>query len=212
MLILLMMTMLLTLGGQGASPDGFVGKMLVAMMKRIHKPLAKWALGFLKPGDWHDALDIDCGDGSTAKYLADKLKCGRVCGTDPHRENLERSRAANKGRTGVFFRKGNAKKIPYADSSFDLVTAVDAVYFWKDPRSCFRETARVLRPGGMFVIVLACDTPDPNNDVNWSNLIDGMKIRPAAELRNILMESGFSDVEIHRKGKSYVTMLARRKR
>lgn len=210
MLILLIMTMLLTIGGQGASPDGFVGKMLVAMMKRIHKPLSKWALGFLRPGDWHEALDIDCGDGITVKYLAEKLKCGRICGTDRHRENLERCRMVYKNRPGVFFRKGCAWKIPYADSSFDLVTAVDSVYFWKDPRACFREIARVLRPGGMFVIVLACDTPDPNNDVNWSNLIDGMKIRPAAELRDILMDSGFPEVEVHRKGRSYVTMLAKR--
>jgi SAM-dependent methyltransferase len=46
---------------------------------------------------------------------------------------------------------GLADNLPFADESFDLVTANMVVEHLRDPLVEFREIARVLRPGGIFV-------------------------------------------------------------
>lgn len=51
--------------------------------------------------------------------------------------------------------------LPFAEQSFDLVTANMVVEHLADPASVFREVARVLRPGGRFVFV----TPNRANPV-----------------------------------------------
>jgi len=47
---------------------------------------------------------------------------------------------------------GDVAKIPLPDASVDLVVSRGSVYFWDDLPAAFRETTRVLRPGGMAFI------------------------------------------------------------
>ncbi len=42
--------------------------------------------------------------------------------------------------------------LPFADTSFDVATAFETVYFWPDIRRSLSEVARVIRRGGTFMI------------------------------------------------------------
>ena len=46
----------------------------------------------------------------------------------------------------------NAGGLPYPDASFDLVTCTEVIEHLENFRSTLREIARVLRPGGVFVV------------------------------------------------------------
>ena len=46
----------------------------------------------------------------------------------------------------------NTQPLPYADRSFDLVTCTEVIEHLEDFRAAIREVARVLRPGGVFVV------------------------------------------------------------
>ncbi len=46
----------------------------------------------------------------------------------------------------VFVQQGSAAELPYEDGKFDLVTAVETVYFWPNLPSCLQEVHRVLKP------------------------------------------------------------------
>ena len=46
----------------------------------------------------------------------------------------------------------NREPLPYVDGSFDLVTCTEVIEHLEDFRSTLREIARVLRPGGVFVV------------------------------------------------------------
>jgi SAM-dependent methyltransferase len=48
--------------------------------------------------------------------------------------------------------RADAKKLPFMDGTFDLVTANMVVEHLEDPGSQFRETGRVMKPGGLFII------------------------------------------------------------
>ena len=55
----------------------------------------------------------------------------------------------------------DAEEIPYPDASFDLVTCRIAPHHFPDPAAFVRESARVLRSGGRFVLV---DSTVPDGD------------------------------------------------
>ncbi|HWE43864.1 MAG TPA: class I SAM-dependent methyltransferase [Gemmatimonadaceae bacterium] len=58
-------------------------------------------------------------------------------------------------------RVADAAHLPWADATFDLVSANMVVEHLSDPEAVFREVRRVLKPGGAFVFV----TPNRNHPI-----------------------------------------------
>jgi SAM-dependent methyltransferase len=91
-------------------------------------------------------LDIGCGTGANLEMLA---QFGESEGVDVSDDALEFCKAK-----GLKAHKGLAEKLPFADESFDLVTALDVVEHLDDDIAGLREMNRVLRKDGralMFV-------------------------------------------------------------
>ena len=57
--------------------------------------------------------------------------------------------------------QADAVGLPFADESFDAVSAINCLYFVADPVAAVREARRVLRPGGWFVASSPARTNDP---------------------------------------------------
>jgi SAM-dependent methyltransferase len=114
-------------------------------------PLAAAVLRVSPPPE--RVLEIECGDGDGALFLAREFPAARVRGVD---RAADRVRAAT-ARVGldpegrVAFKQGRPGALPYPSDFFDLVVAVDG-------RPRVAEIARVLRPGGH--LILACRRGD----------------------------------------------------
>ena len=52
--------------------------------------------------------------------------------------------------TNVQFRQGDVGALPFEDGSFDLVLSLNGFHAFPDKDAAFRETLRVLKPGGIF--------------------------------------------------------------
>lgn len=105
----------------------------------------------LKPG--LKALDVGCGLGGSARYLAAEHGC-RVVGVDLTREYIEAAKelAARAGLAGkVEFRQASALELPFADGEFDLVWTEHVQMNIADKRAFYGELARVLKRGGRLV-------------------------------------------------------------
>ena len=59
-------------------------------------------------------------------------------------------RAGNLGLKNVQFQQGDVGKLPFADGSFDLVLSLNGFHAFPDKEAAYRETFRVLKPGGIF--------------------------------------------------------------
>lgn len=95
-------------------------------------------------------LEVECGNGDGALFLAREFPAARVRGVDRSAE-LVRAAAARIGldpEGRVAFKQGRPGDLPYPSGFFDLVVAVDA-----RPRAA--ETVRVLRPGGHLILARA---------------------------------------------------------
>jgi len=116
-------------------------------------PLTPLAAAVLHVGDPERILQIECGDGAGALFLAREFPSGRVRGVDSSGEAVHEAA----GRIGldpegrIAFKQGGPRSLPFPDDHFDLLVAVDA-------RPAAAEAARVLRPGG-FLALAATTSP-----------------------------------------------------
>jgi len=99
------------------------------------------------------ALDLGCGDGTTALPLA-QLGAD-VTGIDIARNLVEAGnrRAAKAGLKNLRFQEGDACELKgVADKSFDLSLSVFGAMFAPKPFEVAKELVRVTRPGGRIVM------------------------------------------------------------
>lgn len=149
-------------------------------------------------------LDIGCGGGATLKRLLKRSPDGKVYGIDISEESVVKAKNVNKQLLNkqVFVQQGSADSLPWEDHKFDVVTAVETIYFWPNLPKCFQEVKRVLKPGGQFAIIIEVI----DGDSIWTNVVDGMTAYSPEMLKNMLEQAGFSDVEVFRKKPSYATI------
>ena len=188
-----------------ACPQGRMGRAMLKFMNLCHAPLTNWGLSLVNIQDGWTMLDIGCGGGATLQRLLKRSQDAKVYGIDISEESVAKARQINADVLDkqVFVQQGTAEKLPYEDGMFDLVTAVETVYFWPNLPSCLKEVRRVLKPGGHFAIMVeVVDT-----DSKWTNVVEGMNAYTPEQLKSLLDDAGFTQTEIHRKKPSYATIL-----
>jgi ubiquinone/menaquinone biosynthesis C-methylase UbiE len=99
-------------------------------------------------------LDIACGKGATAFFLAREYGC-RVIGIDLSDKMISscRTRAEEKKVTGrVSFLLGDGENLPFRDSSFDTVISECSFSLLPNKEIAARDIRRVLKSGGKLVM------------------------------------------------------------
>ena len=59
-------------------------------------------------------------------------------------------KASRLGLTNVCFQQGDVGALPFNDSSFDTVLSLNGFHAFPDKEAAYKETFRVLKPGGTF--------------------------------------------------------------
>lgn len=178
---------------------------MLNLMNIGHAPLTNWGLGHIVFHDNWTMLDIGCGGGATLKRLLKRSNGGKVYGIDISEESVAKARKVNAELLGkqIFVEHGTALQLPYEDNQFDLVTAVETIYFWSDLQKCLQEVRRVLKSHCQFVIMI--EVLDRNSI--WTDMVDGMTGYTPEQLKNILDDMGFIHTELYRMKPSYATII-----
>ena len=193
-------------------PEGLGGKLMLAMMNVGHRALADWGLQFAEIAKDASILDCGCGGGANIRTMLKKCPNGEVKGVDYSPVSVEKAKKVNEdtilnGRCVIL--QGNVADLIFAANQFDLVTAFETIYFWPDLLQSFREVHRVLKPDGMFLICNECGG-DNEKDEKWTEKIDGMTIYKDVQLKNILEQTGFRNIQIHKSEKGWLCITAQK--
>lgn len=145
------------------------------------------------------ALDVGCGLGGSARYLAAEHGC-RVVGVDLTREYIEAANelAARVGLAGkVEFRQASALELPFADGEFDVVWTEHVQMNIADKRAFYGELARVLKRGGKLVFhdIFAGSGGAVHFPVPWAETPDISFLAAPQEAFGIVEELGLRFAE-----------------
>jgi MPBQ/MSBQ methyltransferase len=99
-----------------------------------------------------DVLDAGAGTGFTTEGIVARVDPTRVTMLDQSPHQL--ARAARRPALGACRRLlGDAEALPFAADTFDRYVSAGSIEYWPDPQRGIAEAYRVLRPGGVGVVV-----------------------------------------------------------
>lgn len=107
-------------------------------------------------------VDVGTGVGHTLRRVAPSFRA--AVGVDATREMLDAGRTVLVGVANTVLVQADARALPIASASADVVTSRLAAHHFVDAAAAFREIARVLRPGGLFILVDNYAPDDPALD------------------------------------------------
>ena len=119
-------------------------------------------------GEWspdQQALDIATGGGHTALAVAPYVAQVTVTDLTPRMLEKAREYLFAQGITNAQFQVADAEQLPFPATSFDRVTCRIAPHHFPDIAQFVREVARVLKSGGLFLLIDCMSPSDPELDV-----------------------------------------------
>lgn len=145
-------------------------------------------------------LDLCCGLGGPARYLAATRKC-RVVGVDLHHGRIagaidltRRVGLASRAR----FVQGDAQELPLPDAGFDAAISQEALLHVPDKGRAVAELFRVLKPGGRLAFtdwIAGPDLTDADRARLWTG-IAGQAIETVLGYIALLTQAGFADIRV----------------
>jgi ubiquinone/menaquinone biosynthesis C-methylase UbiE len=118
-------------------------------------------------GEWEtqqQALDIATGGGHTALAVAPHVEHITVSDLTPRMLEKARHFLLTQGVTNATFVEADAEQLPFADASFDRVTCRIAPHHFPNIARFVKEVARVLKNGGLFLLIDSVAPADPELD------------------------------------------------
>jgi trans-aconitate methyltransferase len=187
--------------------------MMVNGMNSGHAKMADWGLSHISSAVPEEIVELGCGGGRNAGELLKRYPSAKVTAIDYSDVSVRAATDYNKamidaGRCEV--QQGDVSALNLPKERYDLATAFETIYFWPGLEKCFKQVEKVLKPGGLFLIVCESDGTDEAG-LKYEKIIDGMKCHTIEEIETALKAAGFSNIKSdHHKTKPWIALVARK--
>jgi len=150
-----------------------------AFFDRTHQATLALAAGIVQQPE--SILDVGCGTGKLLRRANTSWPEAQLIGVDPANGMIEMAKRLTPNAT---FFTGMAEALPLQDASVDLALSTTSFHHWQDQAAGIREIARVLRPGGYFILVDA-SFPD------WfGRVFRPKRFHSPAQLQTLFIQAG----------------------
>lgn len=139
------------LTGERLIEDSYRGSIGGYVIYLLHEASYRFAVDYCKGGH---VLDLGCGTGYGASFLAEYA--GKIVAADVSVEAIDYAASKYKRNNVEFHVIRPDSELPFVDSSFDVVLSFQVLEHVKSDAFYLAEAARVLKKGGIMIIV----TPD----------------------------------------------------
>ena len=184
------------------NPTGWLGRLVLRNMNSRHSKVTDWGLSHASIGKQDIVLDVGCGGGRTVSKLAAIATQGKVYGIDHSAESVAMVVRTNKqwiDIARVEVREAFVSLLPFPESTFDVVTAVETHFWWPALQTDMREVLRVLKPSGRLIIIAEVYRGAEAfalKAVERYSEKTGMALLSIEEHRELLTNAGYSDVQV----------------
>jgi ubiquinone/menaquinone biosynthesis C-methylase UbiE len=167
-------------------------------MRACHEEILRWQAE--RGGRAYRLLDVGCGTGNLLLSLGGDSQAEQLVGLDYSEEMVRRVHAkidpaVHLDRLRVIH--GDAEHLPFEDASFDVITCCNSFHHYPHQAAVVRGFARVLRPGGLLVLIDGFR----DNVVGWVVFDVAVALAEKAvhhasgsAVRAMLSEAGFSSI------------------
>ena len=122
----------------------------LGMDRGWRKKLVRWSA----PIPSAKVLDCATGTGDLALEFQKQLNPqSHITGVDFCKEMLDQAEKKTKNIKNIHFQQADVEELPFADHSFDICSIAYGLRNMKDPIKALKEMARVLKPGGVLIIL-----------------------------------------------------------
>ena len=146
---------------------------------------------------YESVLDIGCGTGQTAAFLAQRFQC-QVTAVDNHPIMLKKARERFESiDSPILVIEGDAQNLKLTDNSFDLIIAESVISFTTISKT-LNELSRVLKSGGRLILIEMTAEQSLSEEIRKkaSSLYGINEILNEQEWKSKLQQAGFTQIEI----------------
>ncbi len=197
---------------QYQKPQGAEGRKVMDLMNTQHRDVTTWALAQLPRVKPKRILDLGCGGGACLRMLATAYPGAFVDGADISAEAVGYCRERNSSFIGwgrMAVTEGSAENLPYPDSTFDLITAIETYFFWPDLADTVKAVAAKLKPQGVLLVVSEM-YPDDEHRAHVKDMCATyhMNILENDRMQTLLEAAGLQTRTVTDKDKNWVAFVA----
>lgn len=206
----------ITRKGNPRKPQGEEGKQMLCRMNESHSAVTEWALDFVNFQEQDQVLDIGCGGGATLKRMSERISRGHLTGVDYSEVSVKMSQEMNAAdiRNGKMeILEASVEKLPFEDERFDKIVTVESFYFWPNPAENLKEVLRILKKGGVFLLVADIYQKEGLGKETLENIERYDLFNPTKEeFRLLFQQAGFSKTEVHTKeGEDWICIVGEKR-
>ncbi|GHU33153.1 SAM-dependent methyltransferase [Spirochaetia bacterium] len=180
--------------GQSKNPHGFIGKIMLKIMNNAHRDIFYTVLKRIEIKNNYKLLDLDCGGGKFINIISKKYNDIKLYGIDISEESIVIAKNNNKndiknGKMEII--KADIIKMPFENNYFDIITAIQTHYYWKNIKNSIEEIYRILKYNETFI--MAAELYKINYHMD--------KYKTKEEIIKLFIRTGFKKIEYKEDGK-----------